>query len=123
MILINMNITEGVNEFTGLETAYLSDHMGEDGVRRDIKGDSEEYIGATLIKLATELIVLVNIELEEGMAGGEGHEVDFTGVPGDDHMAARMGVAFNVVNQRLNLVNEGSIGTLPLTPLCTVDTA
>ena len=57
MIGVEMEISEGVDEFLRLQPADLGHHEGEQGVGGDIEGDSEEKIGATLVELATELAV------------------------------------------------------------------
>lgn len=67
-------------------------HHGKEGVGGDVEGDTEEDIGAALVELAGEVAVAIDVELEEGVAGGEGHFMDFTGVPGADDVASGVGV-------------------------------
>src|SRR5579859_5892864 len=54
MIAIQVHIAKGVDEFSGLESADLGDHQGQQGIGRDVEGYPEEDIGAALIELATE---------------------------------------------------------------------
>ena len=61
-----MQVTEGVNEFVGLQVANFGNHHGQQGVGRDIEGNAKEKIGASLVELATELSVGY-VKLEEGM--------------------------------------------------------
>lgn len=67
-----MCIAEGVYEISGLKVADLCQHHGEQGVGGDIEWHAEEDVGTALIELAGQT-ALGDIELEEGMAGSQGH--------------------------------------------------
>lgn len=99
----------------------MSDHHSEDGIGGDIEGDAEEDIGAALVELAGELVVVGDVELEEGVAGGEGHLVDFAGVPSADDVSAAMGVGFNAIDDLIDLVDGAAVGGTPVGPLGAVD--
>ena len=51
MILVKVQIAEGVNEFAGAQIADLRDHHREQGVGSDVERHAEEQIGAPLIEL------------------------------------------------------------------------
>src|SRR2546423_5874367 len=53
MIVVEMQITESVDEISGTEIDHLSDHHREQRVRRDIKRNAKKQIGAALVQLAT----------------------------------------------------------------------
>jgi hypothetical protein len=76
VVVVEVEIAEGVDEFAGLEVADLRDHAGEQRVGGDVERDAEEEVGAALVKLATEFAV-EDEELEERVAGRQRHGFDF----------------------------------------------
>ena len=64
VIKVQMSITECMNEFARLEVGDLGDHLCEQGVRCDVEGDAQKYVGAALIQL-TRQAALSHIELKE----------------------------------------------------------
>lgn len=51
VIHVYMGVTERVNKLSRAEPGYLGDHHRQQGIGRDVKGQAEEYVSATLIKL------------------------------------------------------------------------
>ena len=51
MIGINMGIPRCVDKLSGFQITYLCQHQCQKGIRGNIKGHAEEYIGTTLIEL------------------------------------------------------------------------
>lgn len=92
MVAVEVKVAEGMDKLTGLVAADLGDHQGEQGVGCDVEGNSEKKVGAALVELAGESgtggVDVVDIELEQHMAGGQGHLIDFADVPCRDEMAA-----------------------------------
>ena len=80
-----MEVAEGVDEISRLITTDLCDHESEQGVRGDVKRNTEEKVGAALVKLAAQAgalgIGIVNVELKKEVAGGQGHFINLTDVP------------------------------------------
>ncbi len=64
VVLIDVEVAEGVDELLGLKAGYLRDHAGEQGVGGDVERDAEEEVGAALVELATETAVFGHIKLE-----------------------------------------------------------
>ncbi len=103
VVRVEMHVPEGVDEVTGLVVENLGDHHGEQGVARDVEGDSEEEVGTALVELAREprtpSLRLMHVELEKEMAGWEGHLVNLSHVPGRDDVAARVWLVPEVVEE------------------------
>ena len=122
VVFVNVEVAKGVDEGARLEVGDLGDHHEEEGVAGDIKGDAEEEIGAALVELAVEPAV-EDDELEEGVAGRQGHLLDFAGVPGGNDEAAAVGVAADLVDDVGDLVDVASVGGAPVAPLGPVNAA
>src|SRR5690242_4705551 len=52
VVEIEMGIAERVDEFAGLETRDMGDHVGEERIGGDVEGNTEEDIARALIELA-----------------------------------------------------------------------
>jgi len=122
VVRIKVEVAEGMDEFAGAEVADLRDHEGEEGVGGDVEGNAEEKIGAALVELAAQFAVL-HEELEHRVAGGEGHEVEFRGVPGRDDEAATVRIFLNVLNNPVDLIDDGAVRAAPRAPLSAIDAA
>ena len=83
MVGVEVQVTEGVDEFLRLKFADLSDHHGQKRVGGDVEWDAEKDIGAPLVELAAQLSIC-DVELKERMARGEGHTLDLSRIPGAD---------------------------------------
>ena len=92
VITIEVEITKGVHEVAGLVTTDLGDHHGKQGVGGDVEGNSQEKIGTALVELAGEAgfvrVDVMHVELEQHVAGWQGHLIDFADIPRGDQMAA-----------------------------------
>ena len=51
MIAVEMRITQNMDKFASLQSANPRDHMGQQGIRRDIKRHPYKDISASLIEL------------------------------------------------------------------------
>ena len=122
VVHVEVEIAEGVDEFLRLQAAYLRDHHGEKGVRGDVEGDSQKKIRAALVELAAEFAV-GDIELDESMAGSEGHLVDLSGIPGADDVAAAVRVLFQILDHARDLVDGTTFRRSPPSPLRAIDRA
>ena len=49
MILVEMEITEGVDKIARFQITYLGHHQNEEGIGCNIEGDPEKEIGASLV--------------------------------------------------------------------------
>ncbi len=129
VIGVEVEVAEGVDEVARFVVEGLGDHHGEEGVGGDVEGDAEEEVGAALVELAGEagalavLFGLVDVELEEEVAGGEGHLVDLADVPGGDEVSAGVGIVFEGVHEAGDLVDGRAVLGLPGAPLLSVDGA
>ena len=92
MIRVEVEVAKGMDELAGFVSADLLNHHGEERVGGDVEGDTEEKIGAALVKLAAEAGALgfgiMNVELEKEVAGREGHFINLADVPSGDEVAA-----------------------------------
>ena len=116
VVQIQVRVTQCVHELAGRKAGHLGNHQGEQGIGGDVKGNTQENICATLIKLTGQGAV-IHVELEEGMAGGKGHFVDLTRVPGADDHAPRVGVGLDLFHYAGNLVYGRAVGRTPCAPL------
>ena len=64
-----------------------------------------------------------DVELEEAVAGGQGHLVDLGGVPGADEVSAGVGVVGERVEEVGDLVDGLAVGVREAAPLLAVDRA
>ena len=117
-----MQIAEGMHEVARLEPADLRDHHGQHRVGGDVEGHAEEQIGAPLVELAGE-DPFVHVELEKQMARRQFHRLDLAGVPRADDQTAAVGVAADLLDDLVDLVDGASIRRAPVAPLRTVDAA
>ncbi len=122
VILIQVQIAEGVDEGARLEITHLRHHHGEERIGGDVEGNTKEQIGTALVKLAAQLAIL-NEELKERVAWWQSHLVDFAGIPGGDDVTAAVGIFANLFDDAINLIQRPSVGGAPVAPLCAVNTA
>ena len=117
-----MGIAQGVHELARRKAGHLGHHQGEQGIGGDVERHAQEDIGAALVELAGQGAV-VHVELEEGMAGRQGHLVDVPGVPGADDQAARVRVGLDLFNHACYLVYGRPVRRGPGSPLHAVHRA
>ena len=122
VVHVEMEVSESVDELLGLQSTDLSDHHREQGVGGDVKGDAEEEIRAALVELAAEFAIR-DIELDQGVARGQRHLVDLSGVPGADDVTAAVGILFQILDDARDLVDGATLGGAPPAPLRSVDGA
>jgi hypothetical protein len=82
-----VGIAQGVDEVADLEARHLGHHVGEQRIGRDVERHAEEHIGRALVELAGQSTVR-HVELEERMAGCEGHVGEVGDVPRADDVPA-----------------------------------
>ncbi len=120
MIIIQVHVSEGMYELTGLQSSDLRYHHGEERVRSNIKGHTQEHICAALVQLAGELAI-GHIKLEQCMARAQAHARQVAYIPCVyDHPAA-VGVCFQLVQYIFYLVVGFTVGARPGAPLVAVD--
>src|SRR5262249_34867024 len=120
MVEIEVHVAEGVDQLARNELRHLRHHHGEQRIRGDVEGHTEEDIRRALIELAEEL-ALRHIELEQAMAGWERHLVELADVPGAHHVAAGIRVALQVFHDLRHLVDLAAVRRRPETPLPAID--
>src|SRR5690348_7369656 len=85
VVTVDVQIAEGVDEVTDLETADMSDEMRQERIAGDIERNAEERIGRPLVKLAVQCAAIFHFELEQRVARGQGDFVAGFGVPAGDN--------------------------------------
>ena len=120
MIGVEMRVTEGMNELAGLQITDLGDHHGEQRIGGDVEGNTQEDVGAALVKLAGKP-ALGHVELKHGVAGRQRHAVHLRDVPGTHDVAPRIGVGAKRLHDGGNLIDGASVRRRPGTPLRSVD--
>ncbi len=119
---VEMEVAEGVHELLGSEFADFGDHHGEKGIGGHVEGHAKEDVCAALVELATEGAV-GDVELKQGVAGGQGHEMQFAGVPGADEMPPAIRVFSNGTNDFVDLIDRAAVRFSPVGPLSSVNAA
>ncbi len=72
MIVIDMRIAKGMDEFTRFQACHLRDHHEKQSVGGNIEWHTQETVGAALIEHQRQSAV-GNIELKQQMAGRKSH--------------------------------------------------
>src|SRR3954467_3580259 len=127
MIVIDVTVAAGPYEVADVEVALLRKHVREERVARDVERDAQEDISAALVELAAEtgasalLARRPDVELEERMAGHEGHLLKIGHVPGADDDAARVGIIVKQAHDLGDLVDVAAVRRRPAAPLHAVD--
>ena len=81
VVQIEMGVTRGVDEVTGLEARHLGHHHQKQGIGGDVERYAEEGVGRALVELERQTVA-GHVELEDGVAGRQRHLVDFGHIPG-----------------------------------------
>src|SRR6185437_11711957 len=120
MIEVQMAVAARPDEFSGLEVALLREHVGEQGVARNVEGDAEEDIRAALIKLTGQPAVR-HVELKQRVARHEVHLLELAHVPRADQDAAGIRIAAQQLERHADLIDGASVGCQPFAPLLAVN--
>ncbi len=121
VVLVQVRVTKGVNEFPGLQVADLGHHHGQQGVRGDVERHSQEYISAALVELAGEFTGTGNVKLEKAVAGWKGHAPHIGHVPRADQDTPRIGALADLLEHEPDLIHGLPVGAWPGTPLVSVN--
>lgn len=111
-----------VYEVAHAQAGGLRHHVGQQRIAGDVERPPQEDVAAALVELAAELAVH-HVELEQAMAGHQGHLRQLADIPGTDHQPARVRVALDLVHQPLHLIDLDAVRTGPASPLLAVDRA
>src|SRR2546427_3111603 len=124
-----MGITERMNEDAWLQRALLCHHHQQQRIAGDVEWYPKRQIGRALIDLQVETVIN-HIELHQEVAGRQRHLVEISNVPRADDKTPRMRIAFNSLNDLLELINV-PLGVLsrafvqsilrPFTPLIAIN--
>jgi len=116
MVQIYMSITQCMDKFTCLKPCMLCHHHQEERIRGNVKGNSQEDIGTSLVEL-TGKFPIGNVKLEEDVAWRKCHIVQLTYVPGTNYMPPGIGVLLNRIQHLAYLVDMCPIRCRPASPL------
>ena len=108
-----------MDKFSGLQAAHLRYHEREQGIGGDVEGNAQEHVGAALVQLAGEPAI-GHIELEEAVAGRQGHLVHLGRVPGAHQHAAGVRVSADGFHHLRQLVYAAAVRGGPGAPLVPV---
>src|SRR5258705_3491161 len=86
VIEIQVGVAETVDEMPGREIADLGDHQREEGVRRDVEGNTQENVRAALVQVTGQASAR-DVELKENVARGQSHLRELPDVPRADDVA------------------------------------
>ena len=108
VVQIEVGVTRGVDEVTGLVACHLCHHHQEQGVGGDVERNAEEGVGRSLVELERETVA-GHVELEDSVTGGQCHLVHFGHVPGGDNHTTGVGIVFQLVEYVLDLVDGAAV--------------
>ncbi len=123
VVAVDVAVATRPDEVAHIQVALLGHHVGEQGIAGDVEGHAQEDVGAALVQLAAELGFFAwvlrgsHVKLEERMAGHQSHFVELGHVPSAHDDASAIGVAFEGVDDLLNLVNVAAVRGGPAAPL------
>ncbi len=103
VVQIEMGVTCGVDEVTGLVACHLGHHHQEQGIGGDVEGYAEEGVCRALVELERQTVA-GHVELEDGVTGRQRHLVDFSHVPGGDNHTTGVRIVLQLVQHVLDLV-------------------
>ena len=119
---VQVAIAAGPDELARLQAGDLRHHQGQQSVAGDVEGYAEEDVRRTLVELAAELAV-GDVELEQRVAGRQGHLVDQRRVPGGDDQPARVRILLQHRHQVGDLVDVAAVRRRPGAPLVAIHRA
>ncbi len=119
---VQVRVAQGVHEVAGDQPDDLRHHLGEQRVRGDVEGHTQEDIGRALVQLAGQPAVR-HVELEHGVARGECHVGDLGHIPRRDDVPAGIGGLPQRAHHRGDLVDVPAVRGRPRPPLMPVDRA
>ena len=112
VVEVEVGVASGVDQFTGSEAAHLCHHQGEQGIGGNVEGNAQESVGRALVEETGESAI-GDVELEEDVAGWEGHFVDIGHVPGADNHAPAVGSLSNLLHDFFDLVDVSPFAVGP----------
>ena len=105
MVAVKVAIAARPDEISDLEIALLRDHVRQQCIGGDVERHAQEEVGAALVQLAAEAAVGRDVELEQRVAGRQGHLVGLPRVPARDDQAPAGGVAADLLDDPADLVD------------------
>jgi hypothetical protein len=122
MIQVQVAVAAGPDQIPDRQVRLLRQDVRQRRIGRDVEWHAEEDVRAALIDLAGEPAV-GDVELEQCVARGERHPVEFAHVPGADDDAARIRFITELLDHPRNLVDPAAVRGLPGAPLAAIDRA
>ena len=122
MVVVDVDVAAGPDEFAGFQPGLLGQHAGQQRVGGDVERHAQEHVRGPLVQLAGQLAV-GDVELEERVAGRQRHVLELGHVPGRDDVPAGIRVGLQVFDELGDLVDVAAVGGGPAAPLDAVDRA
>src|SRR5262245_42291155 len=98
VVLINVVVTEGINEFADFKVADMCYEVSQQRIRADIERNAQKRIGRTLVELAVKCAFACDFELKQCMTWRQVNVVTLARVPATDDWPARVWVGFDLVD-------------------------
>src|SRR5215475_9037723 len=99
-----MGVTERMNKDTRLQRALLCHHCEQQRIAGDVEWYPKGQVCRALINLQVETIIN-HIELHQEVARRQRQFVEISDVPRTEDQPPRMRIAFNGLNELLELIN------------------
>ncbi len=117
-----MGVAETVDEIAGDEVAHLRDHHRQERIGRDVEGNAQEHVGASLVQVTRQAAVH-DVKLKQNVAGRKPHVREVPDIPGADDVTSGIGVVTNRIEHAANLIDLTPVGRSPRPPLGAIDRA
>ena len=112
VVAVQVHVATGPYEIAELQIADLGNHVGEQGVAGNVERNPQKCIATALVELAAQLAV-GDIELEQTVAGRQGHLIDERRIPCAHDVATTVGILFEPFDQFFDLIGMRAIGVGP----------
>ena len=97
MVMIDVRIAEGVNEFARFQVANLRHHHRKKSIGCNVEWDTKKYVRRALIKLAGQFSIRY-IELEKAVTRRQGHLIDQCRIPSRYNQTTGIWIGFDVMS-------------------------
>ena len=103
MIEINVCVANGVDQLARLASRHVGHQVGQEGIRGNIKGDTQSHVGTPLVHVAAHFVALgIHVELTKHVTRRQGHLIQIGRIPRRHDDTA----IFRVVNNFANAFSQ-----------------
>ena len=105
VILVNVQVAEGVNEIADFKSAHVSYEVSKQSVTANVERYAEKGVSTALVELAMKRCAIFDLELKQRMARRQGYVVTYARVPTADQQPPRIRIFLYFLYQSCDLVD------------------